>query len=748
MFQVKKSAAVLEMCDAGRPQPRQFFLENFMSHHTPYNGLLFYHGLGAGKSEILRMVREEYSEYMQKTNRVKPIYAPDSDFQIDESDYDGALFILDDVHRRDYSFLKPLLQKATVKLLLLSPTPLLTNPTDLVDLLNLLRLNDKRRPILASSVFDAEMNLLDDGAPLAECVRGYVSFVQGENPYSFPFRVYPQKKWKYPKIKRSGNVVPRVEILDVFPVYPEKPQQAAYFKAKTDEEGLMALNMSYPGGLFGPKGFEATLNPDYTYKGVRVFDPDVLPEYSAKLAAMCRSVQKATGIILVYTRFDPLPVALALESIGFSRHTGVSLLGRPKTALKYALWDGAPNSEWAAATHPDNAAGDLLKVVIVTEVDGVDLVNVRQIHVLDPWPHMERLERVIERGIRLCSHKILPLEARNCQIYLYASLWSEEGADLFVYRQAETNALKVGQVTRLMRLNAAECVVNYPEPTRKSVVQVLADGQIIQYPLAQDGSAACDYLKCLNAPEKPVLDLETEISRVFQHHYVLTAEELVREVRLLSPQHSRGLILKAAQDLVDREEVVTDRVGTPGRLVHGDRRFLFQPFEKGPALAKFERDLQNDPWCALVDDLGACVGHLIDRMPDCTELFMEVRPHSKLEKEIFDYFQKNKYENGYVFRTKEGLKYFTLDGEPTSGDETAVRKAVSELKLAQYVGVVDGEFKVLEGRKGRDCFKIMKELKKRPLNRQQACAELEVHLRRNDSPSKRCFLTPLENSFF
>jgi len=41
-------------------------------------------------------------------------------------------------------------------------------------------------------IFDSEGNLVEGGKELLERkANGYISFVKGDNPYSFPFRVWP-----------------------------------------------------------------------------------------------------------------------------------------------------------------------------------------------------------------------------------------------------------------------------------------------------------------------------------------------------------------------------------------------------------------------------------------------------------------------------------------------------------------------------------------------------------------------------
>ena len=43
----------------------------------------------------------------------------------------------------------------------------------------------------------------------------------------------------------------------------------------------------------------------------------------------------------------------------------------------------------------------------------LDLKNIREMHILDPWFHLSRIEQIIGRGIRFCSHIQLPKEERN-----------------------------------------------------------------------------------------------------------------------------------------------------------------------------------------------------------------------------------------------------------------------------------------------------------------------------------------------
>ena len=69
---------------------------------------------------------------------------------------------------------------------------------EVIWLINLLNSNDRRSIMSARDVFngDGSFKVSAEGEPvgrnlLARKATGYVSFVRGENPYTFPFRIWP-----------------------------------------------------------------------------------------------------------------------------------------------------------------------------------------------------------------------------------------------------------------------------------------------------------------------------------------------------------------------------------------------------------------------------------------------------------------------------------------------------------------------------------------------------------------------------
>ena len=90
-------------------------------------------------------------------------------------------------------------------------------------------------------------------------------------------------------------------------------------------------------------------------------------------------------------------------------------------------------------------SGEKIKVVLISQSgsEGIDFKAIRQVHILEPWYNMNRLEQVIGRAVRNLSHKWLPLKKRNVQIFLHGTVLDEEtneSADVYIYRIAEYKA--------------------------------------------------------------------------------------------------------------------------------------------------------------------------------------------------------------------------------------------------------------------------------------------------------------------
>ena len=74
----------------------------------------------------------------------------------------------------------------------------------------------------------------------------------------------------------------------------------------------------------------------------------------------------------------------------------------------------------------NNRYGKYCKIILLSPsgAEGINLSNVRQVHIIEPYWNEVKLEQVIGRAIRLCQHKDLPLNERVVDIYRYIMIRS------------------------------------------------------------------------------------------------------------------------------------------------------------------------------------------------------------------------------------------------------------------------------------------------------------------------------------
>jgi len=69
----------------------------------------------------------------------------------------------------------------------------------------------------------------------------------------------------------------------------------------------------------------------------------------------------------------------------------------------------------------ENKYGKYCKIIMISPAgaEGINLNNVRQVHILEPYWNEVRIEQVIGRALRFCQHKDLPQEERKVDVFRY-----------------------------------------------------------------------------------------------------------------------------------------------------------------------------------------------------------------------------------------------------------------------------------------------------------------------------------------
>lgn len=72
----------------------------------------------------------------------------------------------------------------------------------------------------------------------------------------------------------------------------------------------------------------------------------------------------------------------------------------------------------------ENRYGNIIKIMLISPAgaEGLNLKNVRQVHIMEPYWNEVRITQMIGRGIRQCSHKDLAVDQRHVDVYRYKSV--------------------------------------------------------------------------------------------------------------------------------------------------------------------------------------------------------------------------------------------------------------------------------------------------------------------------------------
>lgn len=395
-----------------------------------------------------------------------------------------------------------------------------------------------------------------------------------------------------------------------------------------------------------------------------VFSNNEIKKYSSKIKSICDYIYNketetvSEGIILIYSSYIDagiIPMALALEEMGFTRYGDKAkpLFKEPPVSVvdvrtmkppqnkkdfkpaRYIMITGdhriSPNNDAdiKAITNNDNIfkeengaisdiSGQMIKVVLVSQAgsEGLDFKAIRQVHIMEPWYNVNRIEQIIGRAVRNFSHKDLPFTKNNVQIFLHGTILEnskEEAADLYVYRMAELGAVKMGKVTRLLKQSAVDCRIHHSQTDlthknfnkiekNKNIEQILSDRQKLNHFEVGDidDSATCDFMKCefKCLPDIKLDDTientdtynETfmlvnsdkiiqKIKGLMKQRFFYKKQELFQEINIPKKYPTSQIYSALTQIITDNTEYITDKYGRTGYLVNIGNYYLFQPSE-------------------------------------------------------------------------------------------------------------------------------------------------------------------------
>lgn len=451
-----------------------------------------------------------------------------------------------------------LLYSENLRLILLTATPMFDKPQDIQSLINYMLINDKRSPI-REDMFDSDgMFILDKKQLFIKKTRGYISYLRGNNPFSFPIRLPSSVNLhkselfninKYPKIPdKFSHINHKMSFLELVNCQMSNEQKKVYQRiinsqtstAWSDESQVSNFIYSTfddlgsddfsPDLCYGKKGFNLIMKPkksnkeSYSFKDEEIgkrFLPENIKKYSSKVYKIIKILENSNknGPAFIYTGFIDSgikPLMIALEMAGYTPYRTPEFVKNKykindpskgqyiiKTGLSEDLnFKTRIIDDYINKRH--SMVDSKVRVFIGSEAasEGLSLFGYRESHILDPHFNLSRLEQSIGRTIRNESHTMLPYNKRNVSVYFYAAtIGNIESVDLYKYRKAEMKAISSGIVEKISKENSIDCFLNInnniytKKHFDKDVNLITSFGKNIKYSLTdQPYSRICHYM--------------------------------------------------------------------------------------------------------------------------------------------------------------------------------------------------------------------------------------------------------------
>lgn len=197
----------------------------------------------------------------------------------------------------------------------------------------------------------------------------------------------------------------------------------------------------------------------------RYLSIDSLKIYSPKFAIMIETIQNPNniGLNLIYSQFRTFEgiglFTLALQVAGYTQFKiaknesgewDLNMSEEDMAKPKYALYTGKEdpiekdiirniyNGDWDGGDVPklivsklkrinaNNNLGEIIKLLMITASgsEGINLRNTRYVHIMEPYWNPIRIQQIIGRSRRICSHYRLPKDLQNVQVYVYVMQFS------------------------------------------------------------------------------------------------------------------------------------------------------------------------------------------------------------------------------------------------------------------------------------------------------------------------------------
>ena len=351
----------------------------------------------------------------------------------------------------------------TLKILILTATPMFDRPNEIGLTLNLLKPKEEF-PI---GIDFTQTFLTKKGSAYQtknlkkfhELSHNLISYFRGAPPFTYPEQLFKvvkcqmsdfQYKSYLTSLSSEGDYVKgsfrNVDILNLPVNFFLGPR--------------MVSNIAFPNKSIGELGYSSL-----TEEALQLQNID---NYSVKFKKIFQKIKKSTGPVFVYSNFKDLGgIKSLIRFIEYHGYKNYKVYG--EGPLRYALWTGDEKHHMKEEiklifNRKDNQDGSKINIMIGSPSvrEGVSFKRVRQVHILEPYWNMSRVLQIIGRAIRFCSHKDLSKKDRNVEVFLYlATHKGDTTIDQYIWSLAKQKSKLIGAFETALKEVAVDCQLFY-----------------------------------------------------------------------------------------------------------------------------------------------------------------------------------------------------------------------------------------------------------------------------------------------
>ena len=296
----------------------------------------------------------------------------------------------------------------------------------------------------------------------------------------------------------------------------------------------------------------------------------------------------------------------------------------------------------------DNIEGKFIKFILGSRVmgEGITLKNCKEVHILDTFYNIPKIEQVIGRVIRMCVHQDLindNYKYPEVNVYRYVVALNDThklSTDELLYQKAELKYLTVKKIERALKQVAIDCPLLLPT---NIFPEEIDEYKNCKYPTLENIKnkekicpALCDFEDCFYKCESKNLNknhwdsktlsytlnksdidyntfnddlakyeiifIKNKIKDLFKFKHVYIYQEIFDEIisgftdqkkdlfeNYFLDQAIKDLMPQNENDFNNFQDIIYDKFNRPGYIIQRGIYFIFQPFDQNEDVPMYYR---------------------------------------------------------------------------------------------------------------------------------------------------------------